>query len=77
LNTNLWRRVFAFRDQEVFRLFNEVRLLENQTNSANLRNVIASILPLSGAKDDYDFKLSLTKENLGVEGGDLKFTGSG
>jgi hypothetical protein len=38
---------------------------------------VASVVPASVSFDDYDFDLKLTREVLGVEGGDLKFEGKG
>ena len=38
---------------------------------------IASVVPSKVPHDDYDFTLNLSTENLGVEGNDLEFKGSG
>lgn len=72
-NTDLWKRVFKIRDQEILSLFSDMEV-EGQSS---LSNVVASILPTNVSTDDYDFDLSLSKEFLGATGKGLEFKGSG
>lgn len=53
---------------------------EIETAEPIVSDLVASLLPKTGMVEDYDFRVALNDEStgfLGVEGKDLKVTGSG
>jgi len=74
-NTDVFRKAFAARDQEVFKVFQDQAI--KVTDDSPLSDLTVSLAPQSGSVKDFDFDLSLSKEDMGGSSSQLAYSGQG
>ena len=73
VSSQVWKKLFKARDQEVLKMFKDLQLKDD----LDLSKLTASIVPANVPLADYDFDLSLKTDNLGFSGKDLVLKGEG
>jgi hypothetical protein len=81
LNAEVFERVFHKRDQEILKVFSNMKLTpgHGEAVKANrLENLSASLAPKDGVNfDDLDFELHLQKDFFGAQSSELQYQGTG
>lgn len=75
INTDIFRSVFAARDQEVFRTFTDLGISVGA--DSKLSDLTASLVPSTGEVSNFDFDLSLQADNMGASSKNVGYRGTG
>lgn len=75
VNTDVIRNMFYSRDQDVFKSFTDVSI--NTDEGSKLSDLVVSLSPKTGEVKDFNFNLSIAKDNMGASSTNIKYHGSG
>lgn len=75
VNTDVFKKAFNSRDQEVLRTFKDT--LITVSDDSKFSDLVVSLIPQKGEVKDFDFDLSIAKENVGATTNNLAFEGTG
>ena len=74
LNGDLLKKVFNARDQEVFKAFKDTQI--SAADGSLFSDIKLSLVPQSGEEKDFDFNLSIAKDDVGCSTDNLAFQGT-
>lgn len=75
LNSNLLKKVFNARDQEVFKSLKDTQI--SAAADSKFSDLKISLLPQNGEAKDFDFNLNIARDDVGASSDNLAFQGSG